>query len=122
MADMCVVFLLFQDYLQQVRRELDCRAIKYIPLNKESHVLEVPDDSCRVPSSYSLVGHRKGFKRYSSGDLKELVATRQQKEEQREKVEAGCLQVCSPRRSAWVCVFAGGRLHVMADCGLQMTA
>lgn len=82
-----------QDYLKQVRRELDCRAIKYISLNKESHVLEVPDDSCRVPSSYSLVGHRKGFKRYSSDELKELVMARQQREEERERVVAGCLQV-----------------------------
>lgn len=81
-----------QDYLKQVKRELDCRSIKYISLNKESHVLEVPDD-CKVPTSYCLVGTRKGFKRYSSDELKELVVARQQKEDEREKVEAGCLQV-----------------------------
>ena len=32
-----------QEYLSEVRRELGCKEIIYVSLNKESHVLEVPD-------------------------------------------------------------------------------
>eukprot|EP00879_Flechtneria_rotunda_P025746 GHRR01027386.1.p1 GENE.GHRR01027386.1~~GHRR01027386.1.p1 ORF type:complete len:1037 (+),score=479.42 GHRR01027386.1:1366-4476(+) len=82
-----------QSYLTKVHRELACQTIQYTSLNKESHVLEVPDAAATaIPSSYCLVGHRKGFKRYSSDRLKELVAARQAAEDNREKVEAGVLQ------------------------------
>jgi DNA mismatch repair protein MSH6 len=85
--------------------------VSYTSLNKESHVLEVPESAAgRMPSSYSLVGHRKGFKRYTSEELKELVADKQAAEEDREKVQAGVLRVsrrgrargCVPREGATV--------------------
>jgi hypothetical protein len=46
-----------------------------------------------MPSCYSLVGHRKGFKRYSSEELQGLVADKTAAEEERERVEAGVLKV-----------------------------
>jgi DNA mismatch repair protein MSH6 len=77
-----------------VRKQLDCRAVSYVSVNKDSHVLEVPEAACAsVPPVLLLVGQRKGFKRYSSEELKELVAARQAREEEREAVEAGVLQV-----------------------------
>jgi hypothetical protein len=78
----------------RVRKQLDCRSVSYTSLNKESHVLEVPEASAgRMPSCYSLVGHRKGFKRYSSSELQGLVADKAAAEEERERVEAGVLRV-----------------------------
>lgn len=83
-----------QDYLVRVRKQLDCRSISYTSLNKESHVLEVPEAAAgRMPASFSLVGHRKGFKRYSSEELAGLVADKAAAEEERERVEAGVLRV-----------------------------
>lgn len=83
-----------QDYLVRVRKQLDCRSITYTSLNKESHVLEVPEAAAgRMPASFSLVGHRKGFKRYSSEELAGLVADKAAAEEERERVEAGVLRV-----------------------------
>ena len=54
---------------------LKCRSASLISLNKESHVLELPD-GVAVPPSYDLVGQRKGFKRYKSAELRDLVAAR----------------------------------------------
>jgi len=57
-------------------------------------VLEVPEGSAgRMPPSYSLVGHRKGFKRYTTGELQGLVADLAAAQEERERVEAGVLRV-----------------------------
>jgi hypothetical protein len=83
-----------QAYLSRVRKQLDCRSVSYVSVNKDSHVLEVPEAACgSVPPVLLLVGQRKGFKRYSSEELKELVAVRQTREEEREAVESGVLQV-----------------------------
>ena len=95
-----------QAYLVRVRKQLDCRSVTYTSLNKESHVLEVPEASAgRMPSCYSLVGHRKGFKRYSSEELQGLVADKTAAEEERERVEAGVLKVSrlisDSSRSVW---------------------
>jgi DNA mismatch repair protein MSH6 len=77
-----------------VRKQLDCRSVNYVSVNKDSHVLEVPEAACgSVPPVLLLVGQKKGFKRYSSEELKELVAARQAREEEREAVESGVLQV-----------------------------
>lgn len=57
-------------------------------------MLEVPESAAgRMPASFSLVGHRKGFKRYLTEELKGLVADKQAAEDNREKVEAGVLRV-----------------------------
>lgn len=99
----------------RVRKQLDCRSVSYTSLNKESHVLEVPESAAgRMPSSYSLVGHRKGFKRYTSEELKELVADKQAAEEDREKVQAGVLRV-SRGRYGWYAQ-GGGRQYWALDC------
>lgn len=50
-----------------------------------------------VPSSYELVGQRKGFRRYKSPRLAELVVEHAAALEQRESALSGILQVtCSP--------------------------
>ncbi|WIA28905.1 hypothetical protein OEZ86_011429 [Tetradesmus obliquus] len=82
-----------QAYLARVRKQLDCRSVSYVSMNKDSHVLEVPEAACgSVPLVLLLVGQKKGFKRYSSEELQGLVAARTAKEEAREVVEAGVLQ------------------------------
>jgi hypothetical protein len=86
-----------QAYLSRVRKQLDCRSVSYVSVNKDSHVLEVPEAACgSVPPVLLLVGQKKGFKRYSSEELKELVAARTAREEEREAVESGVLQVGAP--------------------------
>ena len=62
-------------HLASEKVALKCRTASLISLNKESHVLELPD-GVAVPPSYDLVGQRKGFKRYKSAELQELVAAR----------------------------------------------
>ncbi|KAF6259292.1 muts domain V-domain-containing protein [Scenedesmus sp. NREL 46B-D3] len=80
-------------YLSRVRKQLDCRAISFVSVNKDSHVLEVPETACgSVPPVLLLAGQKKGFKRYSSEELQGLVAARQAREEEREAVQSGVLQ------------------------------
>jgi MutS family domain IV len=82
-----------QTYLGRVQRSLDCRAVSFTSLHKESHVLEVPEAAAgSMPPEYALVGHRKGYKRYMTPELKRLVAARSAAEEDRERVQAGVLQ------------------------------
>jgi hypothetical protein len=95
--------------------------VSYASLNKESHVLEVPEGAAaRVPATFSLVGHRKGFKRYSSDALARLVAARGEAEEGREAVQAGVLRV---RRGGVVrprVLRAGVAAHAHSHCGGAM--
>ncbi len=57
-----------------------------------SHLLQVPENA-KVPSSFDFVAQRKGFKRYSSEELKELVRDLDAAKEAREAAMAGILQV-----------------------------
>jgi hypothetical protein len=130
-------------HVKEVRRKLGCPSISYVSVNKDSHLLEVPEvppppspqkkkhaamlflfAKCRpyyqglailptaavtqylervsaavqaavgdVPSSYELVGQKKGFRRYRSPRLAELVRDHAAALEQREAALSGILQV-----------------------------
>lgn len=67
--------------------------VAYITLGKDTYVLEVPD--ClekKVPRDFDLVGHRKGFKRYSHMDLKEQVKSLEEAQEAAEQALGHILQ------------------------------
>lgn len=95
----CLTYLqyhswLLQEYLQHIRKQFRCRDISYITLNKESHVLEVPDGVAdAMGESFDMVGHRKGFRRYMTEELKELVKDLAAAQDMREKALGGILQV-----------------------------
>ena len=45
----------------------------YVSMNKDSHVLEVPEDvDKRVPNSFNACAGKKGFKRFLSDNLQDL--------------------------------------------------
>eukprot|EP00877_Chromochloris_zofingiensis_P003836 jgi/Chrzof1/13453/Cz07g33220.t1 len=87
-----------QEYLQHIRKQFRCRDISYITLNKESHVLEVPDGVAdAMGESFDMVGHRKGFRRYMTEELKELVKDLAAAQDMREKALGGILQILEQR-------------------------
>ena len=94
-------------HLDDERSALKCRSAALVSLGKETHVLEVPD-ATKVPADYSLVAQRKGFRRYVSSRLRELVAERDEACAQREVALAGVLRGLlarfGARSSAWTAV------------------
>jgi DNA mismatch repair ATPase MutS len=70
-----------QDYLQDFRESLDLKpsddSVSFVSVNKDSHVLEVPDKLAKnVPEDFEAKAAKKGCKRYSSSELQVLVAER----------------------------------------------
>lgn len=73
----CAVVL--QSYLEDFREEIGVKrsdkSVAYTALNKDSHVLEVPESLGRkIPTTYTACAGKKGFRRYTSEDLQELAA------------------------------------------------
>ncbi|CAG9467722.1 unnamed protein product [Pedinophyceae sp. YPF-701] len=67
-----------QEYLEEARGRLGGSSqVAFVSIMSNSHLIEVPEAAWkRVPSDWELMGQRKGFKRYTSEDLKALVADR----------------------------------------------
>lgn len=63
--------------LQRHLRDVQSRvgSVKYVQVMSTSHLYEVPD-SCagKIPGDWELAGTRKGFKKYTSEELKDLVS------------------------------------------------
>ena len=56
-------------YLKDVKSEVSS-SIKYASANKDTHLLEVPEDKAsRVPRSWELKSNKKGFRRYMTQEL-----------------------------------------------------
>ncbi|KXZ50845.1 hypothetical protein GPECTOR_15g531 [Gonium pectorale] len=96
-----------QDYMKEVRQKLNCREVSWVSVNKDSHLLEVPDAvAARIGGDFQLVGNRKGYKRYTSTKLKRLVAEYDRVVEKREQALSGILASLVVRfvqhRSLWV--------------------
>ncbi|KAK9844444.1 hypothetical protein WJX74_002610 [Apatococcus lobatus] len=81
-------------YLKEVCTKLEAgNDITYISLQKESHLLEIPQEFAkRVPSSYELIAQRKGFNRYMTSRLRELVTSHKSALEARERAASCILQ------------------------------
>eukprot|EP00884_Botryococcus_braunii_P001653 jgi/Botrbrau1/11489/Bobra.0360s0015.2 len=79
-------------YLGSMRKRIGA-SIQYIPLHKETHVLEVPEEAkSKVPSNFEVLGQRKGFLRYMSSELRQLVEAREEAVTQREVALQGLLK------------------------------
>lgn len=113
-----------ESYLQEVRQSLGCNAIRYVSLNKESYVLEVPDTlHTAVPHDWYPLQGKKGAKRYSTARLKQLVARSDQAAEAVDEARKGMLKaICATfARFAPVWKAAIGAVSV-ADCLMGLAA
>jgi DNA mismatch repair protein MSH6 len=111
-------------YLKEVRQSLECNAIRYVSLNKESYVLEVPDTlRTAVPHDWYPLQGKKGAKRYSTARLKQLVARSDQAAEAVDEARKGMLKaICATfARFASVWKAAIGAVSV-ADCLMGLAA
>ncbi|KAL4517804.1 hypothetical protein Ndes2526A_g02182 [Nannochloris sp. 'desiccata'] len=92
------------DYLKELKAELGSRDVKYASLNKESHVIEVPED-LTVPREWESMQGKKGVKRYMNSELRELVTAREAALDAKEKAQTGILRAILKRfaekREVW---------------------
>jgi DNA mismatch repair protein MSH6 len=92
------------DYLKDLKAELGSRDVKYASLNKESHVIEVPED-LTVPREWESMQGKKGVKRYMNSELRELVTTREAALDAKEKAQTGILRAIlrrfAEKREIW---------------------
>ncbi|CAD7704171.1 unnamed protein product [Ostreobium quekettii] len=88
-----------QDYLQEVRSIFRCgKDVRYVSITKQSHLIEVPQAYIkRVPHDFELAAQRKGFNRYMSPELRDLVAKLEEAEEQCETELSNILQALVKR-------------------------
>ena len=69
-----------QSFLEEFREEIGVKrhdkSVSYTALNKDSHVLEVPEELAkRVPSRYTACAGKKGVRRYMCDELQDLAAS-----------------------------------------------
>jgi DNA mismatch repair protein MSH6 len=86
-------------HLKDVRAELRCAAAKYVSLNKEPHVLELPE-SVEAPRGWEAMQGKKGVRRYMSPALRGRAAALAAALEARDAAGAGLLQRALARFAA----------------------
>nr|XP_042907629.1 DNA mismatch repair protein Msh6-like [Parasteatoda tepidariorum] len=62
-----------ESYRKQQCKNLNCSMIKYVNVGKNRFLLEVPENQ-KFPSYYEFIGAKKGFKRFYTKDIKDLLS------------------------------------------------
>ncbi|XP_063381662.1 probable DNA mismatch repair protein Msh6 [Cydia fagiglandana] len=74
------------EYLAEQEKYFKCR-LKYVGTDKKRYQIEVPESATkRATSDYHMEGARKGFKRFSTSETKDLLARMTAAEEQKRDV------------------------------------
>ncbi|KAF8657666.1 hypothetical protein HU200_059821 [Digitaria exilis] len=82
-----------KEYLKEQQKLLRCPSVNYVNVGKDMYLLEVPE-SLRgsVPANYQLQSTKKGFYRYWTPELKELISELSKAEAEKESRLKGILQ------------------------------
>ncbi|KAL2641782.1 hypothetical protein R1flu_009369 [Riccia fluitans] len=98
------------DYLIKQRKKFgNFTEINYMHLNKEPYQIEIPDElHAKVPASYELRSSRKGYQRYWTPEIKELLQELSAGKEQKESSLQGILRSLVKRfcehYHKWLCL------------------
>ncbi|XP_078179988.1 MUTS homolog 6 [Carex rostrata] len=80
-------------YLKEQRKLLGDSSINYVNVGKDKYLLEVPESlGGSVPRNYTLQASKKGYFRYWTPKIKEMLQELSQAEEEKEKSLKGILQ------------------------------
>ena len=76
-ADVAAAKEAFTEYLSVQRTELRCSKLKYFHSNKDRYQIEVPEEvlSRNQPDDYELTSRRKGFRRFWTPEIKDMLET-----------------------------------------------
>ncbi|CAF3104902.1 unnamed protein product [Rotaria sp. Silwood2] len=73
------------DYLNKQKKFLKNHDIKYVHIQKIRYAMEIPESACRnLDDDYELMSSRKGFKRYYTSELRELIEELTESEKKKE--------------------------------------
>jgi DNA mismatch repair protein MSH6 len=73
------------DYLNKQKKMLKNHDMKFVHIQKVRYALEIPENACRnFDDDYELMSSRKGFKRYYTSELRELIEQLTESEKKKE--------------------------------------
>ncbi|PAN12331.1 hypothetical protein PAHAL_2G259800 [Panicum hallii] len=82
-----------KEYLKEQRKLLRCASVTYVNVGKDMYLIEVPESlGGSVPGNYQLQSTKKGFYRYWTPELKELISELSKAEAEKESKLKGILQ------------------------------
>ncbi|XP_048456588.1 DNA mismatch repair protein Msh6 [Rhincodon typus] len=83
-----------QEYLETQRKRLGCRSVVYWGSGRNRYQLEVPENVAdrRVPEEYELKSTKKGYKRYWTKAIEQLLDTMNNAEERRDSALQDCMR------------------------------
>ncbi|XP_078664804.1 DNA mismatch repair protein Msh6-like isoform X1 [Branchiostoma floridae x Branchiostoma belcheri] len=73
-------------YRDKQKQRMGCSTISFWSSGKTRYCLEIPESALKrhVPDEYELAGSKKGFKRYTTREIKEMLKTLEEAEGRRE--------------------------------------
>ncbi|UJR30337.1 hypothetical protein I4U23_017874 [Adineta vaga] len=73
------------EYLNKQKKILKNHDMKYVHVQKIRYAMEIPENACRnLDDDYELMSSRKGFKRYYTSELRELIEALTESEKKKE--------------------------------------
>ncbi|CAF1298843.1 unnamed protein product [Adineta ricciae] len=73
------------EYLNKQKKFLKNHDIKFVHVQKIRYAMEIPESACRnLDDDYELMSSRKGFKRYYTSELRELIDALTESEKKKE--------------------------------------
>ncbi|TVU09494.1 hypothetical protein EJB05_42970, partial [Eragrostis curvula] len=82
-----------KEYLKEQRKLLRYSSANYVNVGKDMYLIEVPESlGGSVPEDYELQSTKKGFYRYWTPELKELISELSKAEAEKESILKGILQ------------------------------
>ncbi|KAK3133294.1 hypothetical protein QOZ80_6AG0534770 [Eleusine coracana subsp. coracana] len=82
-----------KEYLKEQRKLLRYASANYVNIGKDMYLIEVPESlGGSVPKDYELQSTKKGFFRYWTPELKELISALSKAEAEKESILKGILQ------------------------------
>ncbi|VDP11565.1 unnamed protein product [Soboliphyme baturini] len=103
------VKLTLENYIDEIRKSLKCSAINYVKSGRNRYQLEIPDGSCQhLGYEFELKTQRKGYKRYSTARLNELLKQLLSAEDRRndalKDIQRHLFSTFSARGDKWLAV------------------
>ncbi|XP_052086117.1 DNA mismatch repair protein Msh6-like [Mytilus californianus] len=83
----------FDKYLDEQRDRISCRQMVFWGSGKNRYQLEIPESALkRVPDEYDLKSSKKGWKRYWTSDIQDMLAELVEAEDRKDVAQRDCMR------------------------------
>ena len=74
-----------EDHLEGLKSELNTDDLRYVTTNKDKYQVEIPEKRLKkLPSDFEVTGKIKGYKRFYTPTIKDILAQMARMEDERE--------------------------------------